>query len=57
MVDLPQPEGPTIAIFLPAGTVKERLRKMGRSGWYANETFSKRREPPRNSYGGASGAS
>lgn len=35
-----------MATFLPAGTVKETLRKMGRSGWYPKETFSKRISPP-----------
>ena len=29
MVDLPQPEGPTIAVRLPAGKVKEASRRIG----------------------------
>ena len=28
-MDLPHPEGPTIATFFPAGIVNERLRKIG----------------------------
>lgn len=56
-MDLPHPDGPTMATFLPAGTVKERFRKMGRSGWYPNVTFSKRIEPPLILRGGALGLS
>jgi len=56
-VDFPHPEGPTMATFFPAGTVKERFRKMGRSGWYANATFSNLMEPPSSCRGLASGAS
>ena len=57
MVDLPHPDGPTMATFFPAGTVKERLVKMGRVGWYAKETLSKRMEPPWRWRGGAFGTS
>jgi len=57
MVDLPHPDGPTMATFFPAGTVKERLVNMGREGWYAKETFSKRMEPPWRCRGGAFGTS
>ena len=32
MVDLPAPEGPTIATVLPAGTSKLRPFRIGRSG-------------------------
>lgn len=57
MVDLPHPDGPTKATFLPAGMVKDRSRKMGRSGWYAKLTFSKRMEPPVKARGFAPGMS
>jgi hypothetical protein len=32
MVDLPEPEGPTMATHSPARRVNERLEKMGTSG-------------------------
>lgn len=57
MVDFPQPLGPTIATFLPAGMVKETFRKMGRSGWYPKATFSKRISPPVRDSGLALGSS
>jgi len=46
-----------MATFLPAGTENDKLRKMGRSGWYAKLTFSNRMEPPRKFSGWAFGTS
>ena len=57
MVDLPHPDGPKMATFFPAGTVKERLLNMGLVGLYAKETFSKRMKPPCRCRGGAFGTS
>src|SRR6266403_413587 len=45
MVDLPAPDGPTIATVLPAGTSKLRPLRIGRSVSYENRTSSKRRLP------------
>lgn len=37
----PDPLPPTMAIFLPAGTVKETSVNISLSSWYPNRTFSK----------------
>jgi hypothetical protein len=57
MVDLPAPDGPTMATILPAGTSKSRPFRIGRAGSYAKCTFSKRTRPSLTTSGLASGAS
>ena len=53
----PQPEGPTIATFFPAGIVNERLRKISLEGWYVKATFSKAISPLEKEICSVSGAS